>query len=110
MLSNVAYKPTVYKTGVEGSCPFSKSTDRGEHRKIEKKFKKKVSRWGSDQLLLYLRFVMKMYSSAFLLLTIIIIIEFNSKVLGSDNKIGQSASTDVATSKVSQFNDLLKVS
>ena len=40
MLSNVAYKPTVYKTGVEGSCPFSKSTDRGEHRKIEKKFKK----------------------------------------------------------------------
>ena len=41
---------------------------------------------------------MKIYSSAFLLL--IIIIEFNSKVLGSDNKSGQSASTAVATSKV----------
>ena len=49
---------------------------------------------------------MKIYSSAFLLL--IIIIEFNSKVLGSDNKIGQSASTAVATSKVSQFNDFLR--
>ena len=58
-----------------------------------------------DQLLLNLRFVMKIYSSAFLLL--IIIIEFNSKVSGSDNKSGQSASTAVATSKVSQFNDFL---
>merc|ERR1719464_191090 len=42
---------------------------------------------------------MKIYSSAFLLS--IIIIEFNSKVSGSDNKIDQSASTAVATSKTS---------
>ena len=39
------------------------------------------------------------------ILLLIIIIEFNSKVLGSDNKSGQSASTAVATSKVSQFNN-----
>ena len=38
----------------------------------------------------------------------VIIIDFNSKVSGSDNKIGQSASTAVATSKVSQFNDFLR--